>query len=140
MVFSRTVLCRGLRFLRCVQCPKMLNLSYQKQHSETFLYFFILGGSLTVKNYPEYKKRFENFSNQKFQIRARIGTRKLVVEVVSSQVVLSDTVYRTLSAWILLTKNSLTKWSLFLMSQAVLSQISTHRICCTLKYLKGQKS
>ena len=54
-----------------------------------------------MKNYPEYKKRFENFSNQKFQIRARIGTRKWVVEVVSSQVVLSDMVVgeRKIGGW-----------------------------------------
>ena len=39
LIFSRTVLSRGLRFLRCVQCPKTHNLSYQKPHLEKNLNF-----------------------------------------------------------------------------------------------------
>ena len=37
----------------------------------------------------------KNISKQKNQIRKKNGTRKWVVEIVSSQVVLSDTVYYT---------------------------------------------
>ena len=32
LIFSRTALCIGCNFLHCIQCPKTLNLSYQKQH------------------------------------------------------------------------------------------------------------
>ena len=34
LIFSRIVHSRGLWFLRCVQCPKTLNLIYQKQYLE----------------------------------------------------------------------------------------------------------
>ena len=34
--FQERCCVEGCGFLRCVQCPKMLNLSYQKQHSEIF--------------------------------------------------------------------------------------------------------
>ena len=39
--FQKTVLCRGLQFftLRSVQCPKTLNLSYQKQPFQFFSNF-----------------------------------------------------------------------------------------------------
>ena len=38
-IVSRRSPLEGCGFLRCVQCPKTLNLSYQKQYSEIFLIF-----------------------------------------------------------------------------------------------------
>ena len=40
-IFSLTVLGKDLWFLRCVQCPKTLPLSYQNQHWEIFSNFFL---------------------------------------------------------------------------------------------------
>ena len=91
LIFSRTVFCKGLRFfLRCVQCPKTLNLSYQKQHSEKIKFFTIRGVPYGQK-LPGVEKKVKQISKKKI-IRVKNGTRKWVVEVVSSQVVLSDTV------------------------------------------------
>ena len=52
-------------FLRCVQCPKTLNLSYQKQHLEIFSNFSPKGGSLTVKKLPGAEKKVKkNFKKK----------------------------------------------------------------------------
>ena len=46
--FQERCFVEGFGFLRCVECPKTLRLSYQKQHSEIFSNFHYKG-FLTVK-------------------------------------------------------------------------------------------
>ena len=89
----------GCRFLRCVQCPKTLNLSHQTTFGNIFKFFTIGMVRYGQKLHGVEKKNNiffnKNISKLKNQTRKKNGTRKWVVEIVSSQVVLLDTVYYT---------------------------------------------
>ena len=70
LIFFKTGgLVEGCSFLPCVQCPKTLNLSYQKQHSEIF--------SLSVKKLLDVEKRSNNFKATKILKNWTKSSRKM---------------------------------------------------------------
>ena len=46
--------------MRCIQCPKTLNLSYQKQHSEIFSNFHHKSQKVTKRKKKKVKTNFKN--------------------------------------------------------------------------------
>ena len=79
-------------FLPYIQCIRMLLLKYQIQLLEFFFIFFIIRVDpfdlWVSKSYPTQKKYQKNSPFFLLQIRMQNGTRKLVVEVLLSHVVL----------------------------------------------------
>ena len=71
-LFQERCFVESCRFLRCVQCPKTLNLSYQNQHLE------ILYGQKGTRS----RKKGQKKLLKKFNLGQKNGTRKWVVEVV----------------------------------------------------------
>ena len=59
--------------MRCVQCPKTLNLSYQKPRSEKISNFSPLGGSLMVKKLPDVEKKVEKTGEKMDQMEQENG-------------------------------------------------------------------
>ena len=99
LIFSEMVLLRELRFFALHSVYQNPSFELSKSTFWQFFRFFILRGDPydfgVVKSYPEWKKWLKKIPKKKiWKIRPR-GTGKWVVEVSSSQVVLSGTLYST---------------------------------------------